>query len=83
MKKTMKALVKKKAQEGIWLDEVAVPEIAIPPLSDSGTAAFKVKNLAGTARDALVTVFVPAVRVLVMAPAWALHARRLLGVQAP
>jgi hypothetical protein len=41
------------------LAKVAVPEIAIPSLSDSGTAAFKVKNLAGTARDASVTVFVP------------------------
>lgn len=29
MKKTMKALVKKNAQEGLWLDEVPVPEIGI------------------------------------------------------
>ncbi len=29
MNKTMKALVKKEAKEGLWLDEVAVPEIGI------------------------------------------------------
>jgi hypothetical protein len=39
--------------------KIAVPDIAAPPLSDSGTVSLTVKNLAGTARPASVTVYVP------------------------
>jgi hypothetical protein len=39
--------------------KVAVPEIAIPALSESTTAALTVKNLAGTARTTTVSLFVP------------------------
>lgn len=41
------------------LAKVAVPEISIPPLSDSGSMSLKVKNLAGTARDVTVSIFLP------------------------
>jgi hypothetical protein len=39
--------------------KVAVPEISIPALSRTTTARLTVKNLAGTARTAAVTVFAP------------------------
>jgi hypothetical protein len=39
--------------------KMAIPEITIPAVSDSGRMTMKVKNLAGTARDATVTVFAP------------------------
>jgi len=39
--------------------KVAIPSIQVPALSDSTTASLTVKNLAGTARTASVSLFVP------------------------
>jgi hypothetical protein len=39
--------------------KIAVPEIVAPPLSESGDVSLTVKNLAGTARPATVTIYVP------------------------
>jgi hypothetical protein len=39
--------------------KVAVPQITIPPVSETGTVSMTVKNLAGVVRDASLNVFAP------------------------
>ena len=44
MPQKMKALVKKYAKPGIWMDEVPVPEIGINDVSDKNSQNFNLRN---------------------------------------